>query len=300
MAKIPNSNAENTAQETFSLISNEKLLALYSAMLKCRLLEQTATELFQHGKIDSDLHGSAGREAAAAAVSIDLEPKDTLALASGDWLPAFVKGFSPEMLFRMLAPAASQQDGAASIESEHKNILLPSNSEHQAAVANERAAAAFEGKDGAIVMVIISPGPESLKPWQKIISTAGSRRLPLIFMRYVDEASEPVPARATSRSNRPEALYRGVPSIAVDVLDPVAIYRVVYEALVRGRQRRGATLVECTLHSASGRDAAASVDPVAAMEDYLKRKGIEPETHNRQIVADFRRDLDLATRFLDR
>src|SRR5579872_6717958 len=102
MAKILNSSPETDAPQTFSLISDEKLLAIYSAMVKCRLLEQTATELFQHGKIDRDLHGSAGREAAAAAVSIDLEPKDTLALASGDWLPAFVKGLSPEMLFRTL------------------------------------------------------------------------------------------------------------------------------------------------------------------------------------------------------
>ena len=32
---------------------------------------------------------------------------------------------------------------------------------------------------------------------------------------------------------------------------------------------------------------------------YLKRKGIEPEQHNHEIVTAFNRDLDLATRFLD-
>jgi hypothetical protein len=35
------------------------------------------------------------------------------------------------------------------------------------------------------------------------------------------------------------------------------------------------------------------------MEAYLNRKGIEPEPHNRQIIAEFNRDLDLATRFLN-
>jgi hypothetical protein len=35
------------------------------------------------------------------------------------------------------------------------------------------------------------------------------------------------------------------------------------------------------------------------METYLKQKGIAPENYNRQVVAGFTRDLDLATRFLD-
>jgi hypothetical protein len=70
---------------------------------------------------------------------------------------------------------------------------------------------------------------------------------------------------------------------------------------VRARQRRGATLVQCTLHSpsAKGRDNA-EADPIVAMEAYLKRKSIEPEPYNRQIVTAFHRDLDLATRFLFR
>jgi TPP-dependent pyruvate/acetoin dehydrogenase alpha subunit len=301
MAKTLNSKVEPDAPQTFSLISNEKLLAIYGTMLKCRLLEQTATELFQHGKIDSDLHGSAGREATAAAAGIDLEPMDTLCLAAGDWLPAFVKGMSPEMLFRILAPAATQQDGAAAIEAGNKNILLPSGDAHHVEVTTERAAAALAAKDGAVVLVFISPGSESLKPWQKVIAAAGSKNLPLIFIRYVDEASEPVTTGARSQSSRPEALYRGVPSIAVDALDPVAIYRVVYEAMVRARQRRGATLVECTLHPGSGAGGdGADSDPVGTMESYLKRKDIEPEPLNRQIVAAFHRDLELATRFLDR
>lgn len=301
MAKTLNPNGETAAPQPFSLISNEKLLAIYAAMLKCRLLEQAATELFQHGKIDSDLHGSAGREASAAAGAIDLEPKDTLCLAAGDWLPAFVKGVPPETLFRMLATAKSVQDGSAAIDEEHRNIVLPSKDEVQAEIAAEKADAALGTKDGAIVMAYISPTAMAMKPWQKIIATAGSKNLPMIFLRYVDEGSEPVRTGATAKASRPAALYQGVPSIAVDAFDPVAIYRVAYEASVRARQRRGATLVECTLHSGSRAPGqAAAGDPVVAMETYLKSKGIEPEGHNRQVVAAFHRDLDLATRILDR
>jgi hypothetical protein len=56
--------------------------------------------------------------------------------------------------------------------------------------------------------------------------------------------------------------------------------------------------VECTLHpvGAAGID---NADPIGAMEGYLKRKDIEPEGHNRQVVTAFRRDLEIATRFLE-
>jgi TPP-dependent pyruvate/acetoin dehydrogenase alpha subunit len=108
-------------------------------------------------------------------------------------------------------------------------------------------------------------------------------------------------------SKNPEALVHGVPSIAVDAHDPVAIYRVAYEAIVRARQRRGATLLECmtdiqtVLDNADSSPAdGGSNDPLAVMKKYLKSKGIEPELHNGQIVAAFNYELDLATRFLDR
>src|SRR4051812_42146962 len=96
---------EEVSAKTFSLISNEKLLAIYAAMLKCRLLEQRATALFQHGTLDTDLHVSAGLEATAAAGVVDLQQGDTLCLAPNDWIPAFVKGLSLDTLFRALAPS---------------------------------------------------------------------------------------------------------------------------------------------------------------------------------------------------
>jgi TPP-dependent pyruvate/acetoin dehydrogenase alpha subunit len=102
-----------------------------------------------------------------------------------------------------------------------------------------------------------------------------------------------------------------MPAIAVDALDPVAVYRVAYEAILRARQGRGATLLKCSVHPSfhctptpdnSERPAnlPLSFNSVFTMETYLRRKGIEPDQHSRQIVAEFNRELNLATRFLDR
>ena len=289
-------------EKTFSLISNEKFVAIYAAMLKCRLLEQRATSLFQHGKLDSDLHVSAGREATAAAAVIDLEPADTLCITPNDWLPAFVKGMSLETLFRALAPAALQVAGAVQIEAEHKNIYQALEKSDLQQLLLDRASAAAAEKKGTVAAAFIPQGAASLIQWQKTIQAAGSKKLPAIFIHYSDAAEDTQAGRAA----KPEALLHGVPSIAVDARDPVAVYRVAYEAIVRARQLRGATLLECIVDiqsTSTNNGEGATVDPVAAdsvaaMETYLKSKGIQPEAYNPEIISAFNRDLDLATRFL--
>ena len=103
-------------------------------------------------------------------------------------------------------------------------------------------------------------------------------------------------------------MLHGVPTIAVDARDPVAVYRVAYEAIVRARQLRGATLLECLIETAAppskeadqSDDGPIATDPVEAMEGYLKSKRITPVIDKQDIIAAFNRDLDLATRFLDK
>lgn len=317
MAKTLNSKTERKAkpappQETFSLVSNEKLLAIYTAMVKCRMLEQRATLLFQQGKLDADLHASSGREAASAAIAADLQPNDTLGIAPGDWLPAFMKGVTLDSLFRTLAPTAMQlsgQQALASADFEQKNVLMGDEA-HLPETVCERAIAAQASKEGSIVVAILPSAEESLKPWQSVMTVAASQRLPVVFVHYADHENQTSEPPAKGKAKNPEALFHGVPAIAVDASDAVAVYRVAYEAIIRARQGRGTTLLQCSAHPVASRVDKAdigsepeihpiSADPISSMETYLKGKGIEPKQHNREVVAAFNRDLELATRFLD-
>lgn len=301
------SNTESTKAQTFSLISDEKLLAIYVTMLKCRLLEQRATELFQRGVLGSDLHASSGREATAVAAAIDLQEADTLCLGPGDWLPSFVKGLSLEAIFRVLAPPSLQGVGAAETEAVQKNILAPSDKLDMHKQVRERASACATAKKGEVVAVYLSPGPQSLAEWKFSIRASGVKRLPVIFVHYSDASIESANRKSPSLAKTPDALYEGIPSIAVDALDPVAVYRVAYEAIVRARQLRGATLLECVVQHPSVSSVPANtaspptepaLDPIAIMERYLRSKRINPGADTRAIITAFHRDLDLATRFL--
>jgi TPP-dependent pyruvate/acetoin dehydrogenase alpha subunit len=317
MAKILNSKSERKAKpasepEIFSLVSNEKLLAIYTAMIKCRMLEQRATLIFQQGKLASDLHQSSGREAASAAIVFDLQPDDALSIAPGDWLPAFVKGMALENLFRTLASPPSRLNGQpapAPSDLEHKNILAVDEADRPDSV-RERAMVAQAAKAGGVVAAILPSAEEALEPWHSILAAAASKRLPIVFVHHVMGTNQPSESAANRKAKSPDALFHGVPAIAVDGYDAVAVYRVAYEAIVRARQGRGATLLECFAHPGTSIHASENVgnssaelrpttDPVSSMENYLKRRGIEPKQHNLEMVATFNRDLELAIRFLD-
>lgn len=317
MAKTLNVKTERKAkpaapEETFSLVSNEKLLAIYTAMVKCRMLEQRATLLFQQGKLDSDLHASSGREAASAAIAIDLQPNDTLSIAPGEWLPAFVKGVTLDNLFRALAPTAAQQSGQLALAPANlgmKNVLTGDEA-HLPETVRERAIAAHTAKVGAIVVAILPSTENALKPWHSVMKAAASQRLPIVFAHYDEAASQVSEHSAKGKSKNPEALFHGLPAIAVDASDAVAVYRVAYEAIIRARQGRGATLLQCVWHHSASQPAAAdigsdsvihpvSTDQVSSMETYLENKRIESKEHRREVVTAFNRDLELATRFLD-
>jgi acetoin:2,6-dichlorophenolindophenol oxidoreductase subunit alpha len=317
MASNPKIKPERKAKpsaptQTFSLISDEKLLAIYAAMVRCRMVQQRATMLFQQGKLSSDLHASSGREAVAAAVTIDLQPSDSLCLYESDWLPAIVKGVALENLFHALAPALVQSNGftpPSTAEIDHR-VFFSGDQERRPALVRDLALAAQTAKHGALVAAILPSGENLLKPWREVLANAASQKLPIVFVHYADSSNLKGTSQAGYKGKNPHAFFHGVPAITVDASDAVAVYRVAFEAIARARQGRGASLLEClTLPGAivpgdaseveDSVSALSTADSPSIMEGYLKSKGIHSAQHNRSIVASCTAELDLATRFLN-
>jgi TPP-dependent pyruvate/acetoin dehydrogenase alpha subunit len=288
-----------------SLISNEKLIAIYAAMLRCRMIGQRARSLFQQDKLRNNLLPM-GREASTVASVIDLGREDTLCLHDDDLMPGIVKGASPEHVLRALATARKDQTLDDSLsraaEFDRLNILLTPTAESQIRAVRERAQAAKRGKKGRVVLAFPCSS-ESRAKWDEAMRLAGLRNLPIVFVFY--DAWKP-----EGGAGPREAMLNGLPAMVVDAGDAVAIYRVACEAIARARQGRGPSIVECvTVHDGGATSPAAGRihiesehpvpnDPILTMEDYLKRKGLWSEPSYRQWVADYGRELDLATRFM--
>jgi pyruvate dehydrogenase E1 component alpha subunit len=299
------------SKEGFPLISDEKLIAIYAAMAKCRMIERRAESLFQHGKLASDFHLSAGREASAAAVVIDLRTEDALCLSPGDRMPAFAKGASVENTFRSLAASEEERKrGRIALEAKEYgrlNILPPDQTPEQIRSMREFAQTAKEEKKGNIVVAFFTANSETLALWEEALTFTGANRLPVIFVHHAE-------GQEKREFGAADGMVNGIPAIVVDGGDAVALYRVASEAISRARQGRGPTFVECSMPPAAtvldadciykpetGNSEAEQlmVDPIVSMEAFLKQKCLWNEETHRQLVTDFGRELDLATRFLN-
>jgi TPP-dependent pyruvate/acetoin dehydrogenase alpha subunit len=86
----------------------------------------------------------------------------------------------------------------------------------------------------------------------------------------------------------------GVPGIAVDGDDAVAIYRVAQESIGRARIGGGAAVMECVPFVVTGAKSKRRNDGVDGMERYLLQRGVVTQAWMDREARDFARRLEAA------
>ncbi len=264
----------------FSLISNEKLLALHASMLRCRLLLERCATLAREADLALNEAAAPGREAALVGVTANLRPSDTIFALPHDPAVQFLQGASlPAILHGLLArPEPGDRDAASA-------AALKS--------ALHAALASIAEGNGAIAVVFLGLGSAFDPPaaWRPTLQVAAAHRLPILFVCLAGPAADPLPSR--NRQARNEEIVREahtlrLPRIVVDGNDVVAVYRVTTEAITQARKGYGATIIECA-SSLGEQDA-----PLRTMERYLTRKGLFQPDAARDASESFIADLDAA------
>lgn len=255
------------ANNGFSIISDEKLLAIYATMLKCRMLVERTRIPLKEDKLNSSEYEAGGGEAAVAGVVIDLLAEDTVMAFPYGMLPFFIKGLPLEELF-----ARRVREGASAL----------SNAE-ELKFAIGAAVACKANNDNKIVVIFCGGDGMNDGSWGEALKFAGVHSLPILFI--TQGATTPEPQSNGGRSRLKERAY-GFPAIAVEGNDAVAVYRVASEAIAHARKGDGPTLIECQCGQAG--------DALLNMERYLIRKGLFSEQFKRQVEVGFREELDAA------
>jgi TPP-dependent pyruvate/acetoin dehydrogenase alpha subunit len=284
----------------FSLISNEKLLELYSTMVKCRMLAERMRELVKHDALAGNFEAAPGREAAVVGVAIDLVRGDAISPSQHHIVTSFVKGASLERIFRQLSARAV------------------SSSKHESAAAQLSKAIELAGKlkkSGKVSVMFAGDDLAAPDLWQKALKTAGARRLPIIFVLLDKPWAKPPSSErhAIVEDIALKAQACGLPAITVDINDVVAVYRVACEAIVRARKGGGPTLIECQPYLLLSQPEIAGAesrhrspaqiqkehDPILNIERYLAGKGLYNAAMKRKLKAGIKIDLDAATKLLN-
>ncbi len=278
--------APRNGEKTFSLISDEKLISLYTGMLKCRMLEERAQALFKRGKLAAGYDSIAGREAAIVGVTIDLLEEDAMVASGHGLLPDFVKGLPTEEVFCRLTSGNGM------------NRRWPDPG-YAALIATGVAMANKGHNDKRVAVTFLRGRSTASGAWKEALAFAGAHRLPILF---VDSG----PSQTRESAGKAEAY--DFPSITVDRNDVVSVYRVASEAISHARKGNGPTLIECMTYRLNGRtptrpnrrlhpaevDGRSESDPILNMERYLADKGLFRELLKAGIVAVFTKDLDAA------
>ncbi len=296
------------------MISGEKLIEIYAAMVKSRMLAKRAAFLKRQGRLASDLEAGVGREAAVAGLTVDLLPGDTLSVARPYSISGFIKGLPLKDAFSGLVTTANGHGPARATKNDEGNSavhVIPAAVNHAAQlhIACGVALACKVAKNRGIAVAFCDDGAESLDGWRDTLAFAGRHDLPILFVHRSDarRRQEDDSDLELGEGGGHKTQAWGVPAITVDGNDAVAVYRVASESIARARLGRGPTLIECGVyplhgpagnHRKNGRRLEAH-DPISAMEIHLARKGLFSERLKRQTVAGFRRELDAATRFLE-
>jgi acetoin:2,6-dichlorophenolindophenol oxidoreductase subunit alpha len=259
------SSAAPPGTNGFPLISNDKLIALYTAMLKCRMLEQMS-EQRNHGEKTDAAGRPRGCEAVAAGVAIDLESGDKVFAADGGLLAGYIrKGLSKSVLRRL-------RNGLG--EARERAVRASAGALFERSLETARRLKREKTKKVAVLFL----GP--VAPPAKALRSAAQDRAPILFVCW---------SEGEERNLAAEADGCGLPGIAVDCEDAVAIYRVASEALAHARRGNGPTLIECKPWLIQARQ---KTGAVGNMERYLAGKGLFSRKRKLATLAEFRRELD--------
>lgn len=240
----------------FSLISNDKLLQLYAAMLKCRLLDERLRAQANGTTPKGGTVAAAGHEATTVGAAFDLLPEDTFISAHCDLLPCLLQGVPLETLLATASERSADRPQSDSLR-----------------LATHAASAHKRSKTGRVAVAILPSAAASVNRPQQALSFASLQNLPLVVVSW----RKSIPLQAKTRD---------FPAITVDGNDAVAVYRVASEAIAHARKGSGPTLIECVGWKVT--------DPILNMENYLARKGMPTRNFTTRLAARFNRELDSA------
>jgi acetoin:2,6-dichlorophenolindophenol oxidoreductase subunit alpha len=233
-------------------ITNEKYILMYELMLKIRFFEERVKDLFASGEMPGFVHLYLGQEAVAAGACAPLNPGDYITSTHRGHGHILAKG--GEMKY-MMAELYGKATGYNKGKGGSMHIACPelgilgANGIVSAGIpiATGAAMSARLRKSGQVVVCFFGDGASNEGTFHESLNIASAFDLPVI---YVCENNLYAVGTRQSQVRKIEdiadrAVGYGMPGLAVDGNDVIAVYEAVSEATERARSGSGPTLIEC-------------------------------------------------------
>jgi len=240
-------------------ISKEKLLWMYETMVKIRVHEERAAELFAKNKIPGFVHLYVGEEAVATGVVASLKKEDFISSTHRGHGHYIAKGgdikASMAELFGKSAGCCKGKGGSMhivdlSIGELGANGMVGGGIPHAVGAAM---GIKLNGLDDVAVS-FFGDGASNQQNFHEGINLAAIWKLPVVFVCENNEyqISLPYSKQQIINSVAERGKSYGIPAVSVDGQDVMAVYEVAKEAIERARNGEGPSLIEAKTYRFRG------------------------------------------------
>lgn len=235
------------------------LVRLYRDMSLLRRFEQAAQTACRKGETPGFLHLYIGEEAVAVGVCAHLQPSDWITSTHRGHGHALAKGMHPDAL---MAELYGKLDGCCAGRGGTMHLydrsigLFGTNGLVGGGIPSAVGAAisAKYRRTGGVSVAFFGDGAANHAAFHESLNFAGTRRAPVVFVCENNLYATATPLSTVT--NNPEIATRaaayGIPGVAVDGNDVVAMWQAMRDAVARAKAGDGPTLIEAKTYRTVG------------------------------------------------
>jgi len=265
-----------------TLTPSDMLELLYYMRLQ-RAIEDRGIKLYYQGRIPGAYFTGWGHEASVVGATYALAPEDLIAPMHRDLAAYIMRGIP---IRRVFAQFLDREGGLTRGRDGNIHMGDPSLGvfpfiSHMAAsvpVAAGMALACRQRGETRVVMTFFGDGATSTGAWHEGVNFAAVFRLPVVLILENNQYaySTPLDRQTAAQAFVDKAPGYGIPGVAVDGNDILAVFAAARDAVRRARRGEGPTLIECHTMRIRGHSEADRFDyvPKALLEEWAARDPI--------------------------
>ena len=240
-------------------LSAEEMVRLYSEMTMLRKFELAAQIACRRGETPGFLHLYIGEEATAVGVCAHLRKTDWITSTHRGHGHALAKGMDPKVLMAELYGRSGGSVGGrgGTMHLYQRSIGLFGTNGVVASGAPQAVGAAIAarhmGTDG-VAVAFFGDGATSHGAFHEALNFAGVQQAPVILVceNNLYATATPLSSITLNPEIASRAAAYGIPGVAVDGNDVVAVWTVMKQAAERARRGEGPTLIESKTYRTVG------------------------------------------------
>jgi acetoin:2,6-dichlorophenolindophenol oxidoreductase subunit alpha len=235
------------------LISHQRLQELYDLMLRYGLADTALRQAFVRKRWSAQHLPALGYPAVCAGLFANLDTGDSIAAPGFALAANLAAGADLTSELRNVIGRATQ-GGKSSRKAKPLHA-----SQQLAAVAGFALAQQTQREERVVLAFPAREFSLSDKPSAAVLRWSAERHLPILFVTF---------ARSLPKPGQSQSSF-GLPQIAVDANDVVAVYRVAQECVHRARTGIGPTWIQCVTPGKAD-----EAEPLAVMQKFLQARGL--------------------------